>query len=392
MKKKLFVLGCMLALSMTTIVGCGKKQQPIDQVVSGNAVSINYITEESLKDPEPEIVPEPIDYSLIDIPYEEWEKNTPEYSAPDVPMEEISTTGMTACEVLDLYMYDKDNVEYINLDYKTVPNMDELVHKLRSFTNLTQVDMCDCGLSNQQMDALNKAFPDIKIVWRIRVNRWAIRTDAKSFSTYQGNVITYRWTNNDAELFRYCPEMVAIDLGHNSVSSLSWLKYVPELRILILADNWGIKDISDIVLCQKLQYVELFMESFSDLSPLAELPYLRDLNICYTKVEDITPLLELEYLERLWTVGCWYIPRDDYQLLRDAFPDLVLNIYNGGSTDGGWRNHPRYYAMRDTYANNYLNPLFEEIPTVVTNCTSPNYVPPVEEEPEETEESDDSEG
>jgi hypothetical protein len=243
--------------------------------------------------------------------------------------------------------------------------------------------MCDTGLTVQQMNAINEAFPDFDIIFNFRVSYWNLRTDRQAFSTYQGNVIVYKWTSADAMNFRYCKDLYALDLGHNAIGSLDFLEYCPNLRILILADNYGIKDLSPIEYCPKLQYVEVFMESFTDISVFAKCPDLLDLNVCYTQFTDLSPLYGLQHLERLWMVGCWKMPAEQKTEMMEIFPNLVLNTYHPGSTDWGWREHPRYYAMRNTFASDALNELFFEEPTTITNATNPDWVDPnavVEEE------------
>ena len=64
-------------------------------------------------------------------------------------------------------------------------------------------------------------------------------------------------------------------------------------------------------------------------------------------------------LERLW-LNCCGISYDDYLQLQEWHPDAKINYLYAGSTDQGWREHARYYAMRQSFANNYLHELFSD--------------------------------
>ena len=358
----------------------------IDLDVSVNQVTGEYINEKFYSQvPEEKIV---IDASDVDIPVESSETDSYSNPYPGYLPEEVDKTGWTATQVLDLYWDQKDTIDFIDLSKYPVPDVTEFVHKLRNFTALTQVDMCDTGLTVQQMNAINEAFPDFDIIFNFRVSYWNLRTDRQAFSTYQGNVIVYKWTSDDAMNFRYCKDLYALDLGHNAIGSLDFLQFCPKLRILILADNYGIKDLSPIENCPKLQYVEVFMESFKDISVFAKCPDLLDLNVCYTQFTDLSPLYGLPHLERLWMVGCWKMPAEQKTELAEIFPELKLNVYHPGSTDWGWREHPRYYAMRNTFASDALNELFFEEPTTITNSTLPGYIDPASLIEEETEGED----
>ena len=53
------------------------------------------------------------------------------------------------------------------------------------FSRLEKVVMCNCGVSNEDMDALNKKYEDVRFVWSVRFSIWTLRTDATN-SRYSG--------------------------------------------------------------------------------------------------------------------------------------------------------------------------------------------------------------
>lgn len=319
-----------------------------NSVSDNEAVSDNSIIEEEII--EEEIVEEPVEeYEIL-------------YTIEDIA--NMDTANMTAEEYVELYTScDRETVTFIKLDNRVVEDVEALKELLRKFPNLEQVDMCDCGFNNEEMDAINQDLPDIKVVWRIRINRWSFRTDAVAFSTYQPKVITYMMNNEDAKAFKYCTDLRALDLGHNAITDYSFLQYLPELRILIVADNidrqYGgyVKNLQYVRYCTHLQYFEFFISQVSDMSFLHDLPELKDLNLCYTKVNDLSVFKDLPNLERLW-LNCCGITYDDYQQLKEWHPNATIMYGHAGSTDQGWREHSRYWAMRQSFANNYLHEAF----------------------------------
>ena len=239
---------------------------------------------------------------------------------------------------------------------------------LELLRNLEKVDMCQCGYSNDEMAALQDAYPGIKIVWEIRLSHWTVRTDAVAFSTMKTCAQTFYLNDEEAKYLKYCTDLVALDLGHNYVTDLSFLQHMPELKILILVDNvkgWEngkIRRIDDLSMLQyvpKLEYLEFFCDGVKDISFLQYTPNLVDLNISYNPIRDATYLFELPKLERLFLEHT-KIPYSEFERLKETYPNAQLEYYGEGSIDHGWRKHERYYAMRDMFKNNYVHPLFAD--------------------------------
>lgn len=279
--------------------------------------------------------------------------------------EETATEEPTTGEDVELYgaVYPYDT-ESIDISGTQVDNLEYLIGQLGKLDRLTYIDMCDCGLSNEQMEDLMSRFPNIKFVWKVTLGLWTIRTDCVAFSTLKDGTITYRLTNEDVQVLKYCTDMVALDLGHNRVTDISFLQYMPKLRILILVDNRVegyddvyISDLSYLKYNPELRYLEFFVGSVSDISFLQYTPKLVDLNISYNPISDVTYLLNLPNIERLFLEHT-ELTEADYQLLQQTYPDAQVVYYGEGSVDQGWREHERYFAMIDMYHNNYVSELF----------------------------------
>lgn len=276
-------------------------------------------------------------------------------------MTEAPTTGEDVELYGTVYPYD---TQQIDISGTAVDDLDYLIDRLSKLTMLNKIDMCDCGLSNETMEELTKRFSDVKFVWKVTLGLWTIRTDCVAFSTLKDGTITYRLTNDDVKVLKYCTDMVALDLGHNRVTDISFLQYMPKLRILILVDNRVegyddvyISDLSWLRYTPELRYLEFFVGSVSDISFLYDLPNLVDLNISYNPISEVEYLMKLPKIERLYLEHT-LLTEEDYELLQQIYPDAQIVYYGEGSVDQGWREHERYFAMIDMYHNNYVNELF----------------------------------
>nr|MCR5216402.1 hypothetical protein [Lachnospiraceae bacterium] len=240
--------------------------------------------------------------------------------------------------------------------------------------NLLYLDMCDCGLSNEQMEELQTEFPNIKFAWRVHMGTWSLRTDALAFSTLHAYANDVRLTNDQAQVLKYCTDLVSLDIGHNDVYDIEFIENMPNLHMLIMVDNFNtdqggrFNDLSVLKNCPNMMYLEFFVSGVSDLSFLEYNKEMVDLNISYSPVSDSTYLFDLPKIERLY-LECTSIPYSDFEKLQETYPDAHLVYYGSGSVDQGWRTHPRYYAMIDMYHKDYWNDLFrteEELEDVAT--------------------------
>lgn len=227
----------------------------------------------------------------------------------------------------------------------TVEQMDAVLPYL---LNLTYVDMTDCGISNEEMDALNRRYEDIKIVWTVNIGRRIrLRTDATYFMPRK----LYVWVNTeDVYNLRYCTDLICIDIGHQTVHNCEWAAFMPNLQFLIIADT-RITDISPLAGLENLVYLELFMTNVSDYSPLLECKGLEDLNIYYT-YGDPNVIAQMTWLKNLW----WRSSRlteKDKQMLREALPDTRMEFTSYSSTGKGWRQLDNYYRQRDILGMEY---------------------------------------
>ena len=239
-----------------------------------------------------------------------------------------------------------------------LPALKELAAK---FPNLQKLILCDCGLSNETLAAFQNEMNGVRVVWRVKLGtQWSLRTDAVAFSVLIMNYKHVRMTSKDLEVLKYCPDLLALDLGHQALTDLSKIpEYLPELRLLIIADN-QVSDLSPLANLKHLHYLEIFVNRVKDLSPLAGLRELVDVNISYNPISDITPLLNSPMMQRIWLEST-KVSQSGVDQLRAAYPEAKIVNIGKGSVDQGWRyGNARYEQMMNMWFNNYYGSEFQK--------------------------------
>lgn len=218
---------------------------------------------------------------------------------------------------------------------------------LPCFHDLEKVIMCNCGISSEEMDALNRRHEDIRFVWSVELAGMAFRTDAVHFTPNRWGL---KCTDENIYDLRYCTDMVCVDVGHAfRLTNCDWVQFMPELKYLILAET-GISDLTPLTDHKNLIYLELFLSKVKDYSPLVTCKALEDLNLCYTQ-GDYKPIAEITWLKRLWWSGSWKARTK----LPDLMPDSVyMEFLSLSSTGRGWREGQNYYDMRDFIGMEYM--------------------------------------
>ncbi|MBQ8920838.1 MAG: leucine-rich repeat domain-containing protein [Oscillospiraceae bacterium] len=237
----------------------------------------------------------------------------------------------------------------------------ELKDVCAQLPNLEKLVVCDCGLSNETLAKYREEMKDIaKVVWRVYLGKWSLKTDAVAFSVLIFHYDYRRMTSNDIQVLKYCTDLRALDLGHQAISDLTVIgDYLPELRLLILADN-RISDISPLAKLTHLHYLELFVNRIHDISPLAGLHELVDVNISYNGgLSDISALLNSPMMEKVWLEST-SVSNASIQKLKETYPNAKVVRVGSGSVDQGWRWNPRYNQMMDMWYNDYYGDEFSK--------------------------------
>ena len=267
--------------------------------------------------------------------------------------------------------FDRD-AEKIDMGGQTVENFTDFIAFLQEFPNLKKVDMFATQVTANQVSMLEEALPGVEFGWTLQLmkykNKHIVRTDAEAFSTLHGVCPNHR--SEEFALLKYCTGLLALDLGHNNLTDITFLLNMPRLRVLILGENQKLKNIDVLAELQDLEYLELFTCGITDITPLTKLPNLMDLNLANNKVKDWRPLKEMKQLKRLWISGMG--GRDlnaaERQELEEALPDTVI-MYKGQPTSNGWRadlktkvNDPHYDVVYEIFHTGTYIPFEESAP------------------------------
>ena len=222
---------------------------------------------------------------------------------------------------------------------------------------LKKVVMCDCGLSDEEMDALDRRHASVRFVWAVHFSVYTLRTDATVFCASDlpnRGYIAPQASSEELSALRYCRDLVALDLGHMMFRDLGFLEGMTHLKYLILVEE-RFHDISVLGKMQELEYLEIFNNTIDDISPLLNCKALRHLNVGYTRGYDPAPLGEMTWLERLWYPGN-RIEKSEREAIVASLSDTKCYFPTwdeDGSTGGGWRTDEAYYEMRNAFGMFY---------------------------------------
>ena len=255
----------------------------------------------------------------------------------------------------------------VDLTMVEVTDLSEVEQKMAYLPNLESVTFGLCGvdepkwgnsrsklvaspIENEALAAYRDRVRDqYKVVWTLRLGpSIALRSDADNFMPNHFGV--GQLPDSYAYNLRYCEEMVCLDVGHMTLTDISFVEYMPNLKYLILA--WTeVQYIEPIRSCKNLVFLELDNSCIRDISPLVDCTALEDLNLGNTFV-DVTPILEMTWLKNVYFIlgskaNAWKVSQ--------AIPTARVVASGTATVGGGWRRLPNYYAMRDCLNAPYMN-------------------------------------
>lgn len=248
-------------------------------------------------------------------------------------------------DVFGVHMTCKDTEADFNK--RQLESVEAVELALANFPKLERAYLGRCGLDNEELAAFrDRVRPQYKVVWNILIGAVYVDTDDTWFmpGKFGKGLI-----EEQAQLLKYCEDMVCIDVGHKPLLTCEFVRYMPNLKYLILADT-NIEDITPLETCKNLVFLELFMSLVKDYSPLLGCTALEDLNIS-TTWGNPEPLKQMTWLKRLW----WINHTGLYAELREALPNTELMLANSNDDTGmGWRLGQHYYDMRDYMGVPYM--------------------------------------
>ncbi len=262
--------------------------------------------------------------------------------------------------------FDETTTE-VDLSMVEITDLAEVERKLNCLPELESVTFGLCGvdepkwgnsrsklvasaIENEDLAAYRDRVRDnYKVAWTVRLGpSIALRTDTDNFMPNHFGV--GQLPDSYAYNLRYCEDMVCLDVGHMTLTDISFVEYMPKLKYLILA--WTeVKYIEPIRTCKNLVFLELDNSCIRDLSPLVDCTALEDLNLGNTFC-DVTPILEMSWLKNVYFIDG--SPASAYKF-KQANPEAHVVATGNATVGGGWRRLPNYYAMRDCLHAPYMN-------------------------------------
>ena len=241
--------------------------------------------------------------------------------------------------------------------------LSQIAQALDALPNIKRVIMTKYRNSLAGLDEyLLTPYPDVTFEWMLDWyicpgRRVKLRYDATAFSTGKGRQDPRFTAKQIWERLQYFPHLLAIDVGHNNVSDLSFLTNFPELKRLICIDSQRpVTDLSPLAELKELEYIELFMQNITDISPLADHTKLLDLNLCHNNITDLSPLYSCTALERLHISYNPNLTDEEVAKLQEKLPNCVIETETYQSTGAGWREHPRYFVLIKSFEDNTYYP------------------------------------
>ena len=277
---------------------------------------------------------------------------------PDVKITwDVEIGGMTFSDTateVDLSMVEITDLAQVEAQMAYLPDAEKLILGLCGVDNpdwgASKSKLAVSEIENEDLAAYrDRVREDYKVVWTVRLGpSIALRTDADNFMPNHFGV--GRLFNDYAYNLRYCEDMVCLDVGHMTLTDISFVEYMPNLKYLILA--WTeVQYIEPIRSCKNLIFLELDNSCIRDYSPLVDCTALQDLNIGKTFC-DITPICEMTWLKNLYMI---FGDGGDAWTASQALPDTHVVSTGNATVGSGWRRLQNYYDMRDMLGMYYMN-------------------------------------
>lgn len=271
--------------------------------------------------------------------------------------EQAETAGTTADELLFRGISISPDTEILDFDAQGIQVTDAkaLAEVLDKLPNLKEVRLFDSPMAVEDMGWLfDRYYPQVFFGFTVMIGPHAIRTDQTAFSTLHHTGETREdkhHTSEELYPLRMCTRLKALDLGHNYLYDLEFLRWLPDIEVLIISPNHRVlKDISLVGTLKNLVYLECFNTAISDLTPLSGLTKLRDLNISRSgtgQVTDLSPLYDLPSLERVWWGGM-KLDKAQQREMRERHPNCRFAApYD--PTDGGWRSGSHFRELHSFF-------------------------------------------
>lgn len=268
---------------------------------------------------------------------------------PDsLPAEDFLSLAEAAPEAafeyhFELYHQPVSVSETTELMFRRLPKVDDeavdfIERVIPHLPRLETVSFNRCTASDERLDALREAHPEITVRWVVQFAAFSAWSDTETIWAMAG-----LFHDEDTENLKYFHNIKNLDIGHNGITRCDFLYEMPDMEVLILAIG-DLEDITPIASLKKLEYLEICDTKVEDLSPLSECVSLEHLNLGGIPATDLTPLYSLTNLKRLFADNMSSIPAEERLAYEEKFRELLpeaevsfLMGPEGGVENGFWR-------------------------------------------------------
>lgn len=256
----------------------------------------------------------------------------------------------------------ENTVTELDLSSLGLGDVQEMETAMAWFPALQKVYFGEVPVDNDTMaDYRQRQAENYKVVWDVRLNYYiSIRSDAEYFMPIK---FYHTVVDRDLENLKYFNDMITLDVGHMPITHCEWLRNMPKLQYLILADT-EVSDLSPVSTLKELIFFEVFDTPVRDYTPLLECTKLQDLNICWTSA-DPAVMAQMTWLKNLWWWGNMDhdLTEEEKTMVTQSLSDARVVFVTQSSTGGGWRKLDNYYKMRDNLGMPYFSQLNPDDPT-----------------------------
>lgn len=199
---------------------------------------------------------------------------------------------------------------------------------------LLRIENCEVT-DYDAMAALRDDFPNVRVVWSVRINGYDFMTD----TTLINAALVLK--DDNVHLLQYMPDVLYLDVGHSrSLTNMEFVRYFPKLQVVIITLT-NITDITPLEDCPDIEFLEMVSTYVSDISVVAGMKKLEYLNLgCMCNLADISPVYGLKQLKQVRICGTTlqHVSQRDIERLKEELPDTFISDRGGDPTHSGlWR-------------------------------------------------------
>jgi len=241
-----------------------------------------------------------------------------------------------------------ESIEYVKVKIGN-EGLESFRELLPLMPNCKYLKLDSCDIDYELLAELREDFPDVKVVWRVYfsnlVDNYNCLTDTeKIWAT--GSV-----TDGYVEALKYCTDVKYIDMGHNCITNIEFVNYMPKLEVAVFSITW-VYDISPLGNCPDLEFLEMYSSNISNISALANCKNLKHLNLGNDPgVKDITALYDLD-LERCY-ININSVPDEQEEEFKALHPNCECSFDNSHPVHTTWRFLPGYVWAEDGSETHY---------------------------------------